>query len=70
MTFKTVIALAIIAACAGCRTVTVNEVPGAGPVTVIVNQSYAPDISLDALTGLDTNAWKAVAQGAAAGATK
>ena len=54
----------------GCRTVTVNEVPGGGPVTVNVNQSYAPDISLDALTGLDTNAWKAVAQGAAAGATK
>ena len=52
----------------GCRTVTVNEVPGGGPV--YVNQSYAPDITLSALTGLDTNAWKAIAQGAAAGATK
>jgi len=27
----------------GCRTVTVNEVPGGGPV--YVNQSYVPDIS-------------------------
>lgn len=58
--------IVLLFACSGCRTVTVYEVPGGGPV--YVNQSYAPDISL--LSGLDTNVWRAIAQGAAAGVTK
>ena len=49
----------------GCRTVTVNEVPGGGPV--YINQSYSPDFPISVLTGLDTNAWKAIAQGVAEG---
>ena len=69
LVFAAVLLLAFIFllfACSGCRTVTVYEVPGGGPV--YVNQSYAPDISL--LSGLDTNVWRAIAQGATAGVTK
>lgn len=72
ISLQVVLLASLIVSCAlllaSCRTVTVNEVPGGGPV--YVNQSYAPDITLSALTGLDTNAWRAIAQGAAAGATK
>ena len=70
MNRKIVIALVIAAACAGCRSVNVNEVPGGGPVTVWVDQRTFSSVDLSALTGMDTNTWSAIAQGAAAGATK
>ena len=38
-----VLSIVLCGVVAGCRSVTVNEVPGGGPV--YVNQSYQPDIS-------------------------
>ena len=47
----------------GCRSVTVTQTPGGGPVYIYADQSAQPNIPISALTGLDTNAWKAIANG-------
>jgi hypothetical protein len=49
---------------AGCRSVTVQVPPGAGPVNVWVDQSAQPSVPVNLLTGMDSNAWKAISNGA------
>ena len=53
------------------RSALINQKCGPGGTNVcIVVVSSEGGAALSLLTGLDTNAWKAIAQGAAAGVTK